>query len=141
MAGVVRHRALVRPVVGHRVVGVGDGDDARAERDLVGAQAVRVAVAGEALVVVEDDRHRVACSAAACSRMTWPMRGCWTTRPPLGRRQRRRLVEDLLGDGHLADVVEQGGDPDPVDLGLGQLELARHRRRRSTAMSADGWPR
>ena len=51
--------------------------------------------------------------------------------PPLGRGQRRRLVEDLLGDGDLADVVEQGGDPDPVDLGVGQLELAGHLRRRS----------
>ena len=34
--GFVRHRPLVRPVVDHRVVGVGDGDDPRAERDLVG---------------------------------------------------------------------------------------------------------
>ena len=54
------------------------------------------------------------------------MRGCWTTRPPLGRRERRGLVEDLLRDRDLADVVEQRGDPDPVDLGLGQLELLGH---------------
>ena len=32
---VVRHRPLVRPVVGHRVVGIGDRDDPGAERDLV----------------------------------------------------------------------------------------------------------
>jgi hypothetical protein len=38
--------------------------------------------------------------------------------------ERARLVEDLLGDGDLADVVEERRDADAVDLGLGQLELA-----------------
>ena len=82
-------------------------------------------MAGEALVVVEDDRHGV------------PERGrlleddladarVLDDGPPLRRRERGRLVEDLLGHGDLADVVEQRGDADPVDLGVGQVELAGH---------------
>ena len=83
-------------------------------------------MAGVALVVVEDDRHgvlergRLLEDDLADPRML-------DDGPPLGRRERRRLVEDLLGHGDLADVVEQRRDADPVDLGLGQLELARHR--------------
>ena len=107
----------------HRVVGVGDGHDPGAERDLVGAQAVRVAVAGVALVVVEDDRHGVLERGGLLEDDLADAR-VLDDRPPLGRGQRGRLLEDLLRDGDLADVVEQGGDPDPVDLGLRQLELA-----------------
>ena len=54
------------------------------------------------------------------------MRGCWTTVRHSAGRERRRLLEDLLGDGDLADVVEERRELDPVDLGLRQLELAGH---------------
>ena len=40
---------------GHGVVGVGDGDDARTQGDLVAGESVGVAVAVHALVVVADD--------------------------------------------------------------------------------------
>ena len=89
------------------------------------AQPVRVAVPGEALVVVEDDRHgvlerrRLLEDDLADARVL-------DDGPPLGRRERRRLVEDRLGHRDLADVVEQRRDADPVDLGVGQLELAGH---------------
>src|ERR687887_498332 len=43
----------------HRVERVGDVDDARAERDLLALDPVRVAGAVPALVVVADRRHRV----------------------------------------------------------------------------------
>src|SRR5690242_10589670 len=54
----VRLRRLIWPAVDHRLVGVGDGDDARTQRDLFGFQAVGVAGAVEALVVVADDRRK-----------------------------------------------------------------------------------
>ena len=66
-------------------------------------------------------------SAAACSRITWPIRGMLDDGPPLGRREGRRLLEDVLGHGDLADVVEERRDPDPLDLGLRQVEVAGHR--------------
>ena len=47
----MRKRAAVGAVAGHRVVGVGDGDDARDERDVVALQAERIAAAVPALVV------------------------------------------------------------------------------------------
>src|SRR3954447_25256989 len=48
--GVRRHRLLVRAPAEHRIVGVAGADDAGAERDLLAAQPVRVAVAVPALV-------------------------------------------------------------------------------------------
>ena len=54
---VVRSGAPVRPAERDRVVGVGDGHDPGAERDLLAGQAVRVAGAVPALVVVPDDRR------------------------------------------------------------------------------------
>ena len=49
------HRAPVGVARRHHVVGVRDGHDARAERDLLARDAGRVAAAGEPLVVVQDD--------------------------------------------------------------------------------------
>src|SRR5688500_4819046 len=54
----VRLRRLVRPAVDHRLVGVGDSDDARAERDVLAAQPVGIAGAVEALVMVANDRRK-----------------------------------------------------------------------------------
>ena len=51
---------MVRPLGGHGVPGVGQADDGGGERDLRSGEPVRVAAAVPALVVVPDDRHRVA---------------------------------------------------------------------------------
>ena len=89
-------------------------------------------------VVVEDDRDRVLQGCRLLEDdLTDP--GVLDHRPPLGRRQRRRLVEDLVRDRHLADVVEERRDADPVDLVLGQRELAIATT--IDAITADGWPR
>ena len=82
-------------------------------------------MAGVPLVVVEDDRHGVAQRGRVLEDDLADAR-MLDDRPPLGRRQRRRLVEDRLRDRHLADVMEQRRDPDPIDFGLGQLELVGH---------------
>jgi hypothetical protein len=85
-------------------------------------QAVRVAVPGEALVVVKDDRDRIA-EGGRLLEDDLPDPGVLDDGPPLGRGEGGRLLEDLLGDRDLADVVEEGRDPDPVDLLLGQPEV------------------
>ena len=54
------------------------------------------------------------------------MRGCWTTVRHSADDSGAGLSRISSGHRDLADVVEQGCDPDPVDLGIGQLELAGH---------------
>src|SRR6266511_4190572 len=54
----VGHRAPVGPVGGHGVEGVADREDARAQRDLLAAQAGGIAASVPALVVGADDLHR-----------------------------------------------------------------------------------
>ena len=49
------HRAPVGTVARHRVERVGHGEDARAQRDRVAGEAVRIALAVLALVMVADD--------------------------------------------------------------------------------------
>ncbi len=51
------HPRAVRAVLGHRVEGVADGDDPRAERDRLAAEAVGVAAAVPALVAGAHDRR------------------------------------------------------------------------------------
>ena len=61
LAGDLRQRVwnrsarLVRPVVGHRVEGVGDGHDSTGERDQLTGQPMRIAAAVPALVMGLDD--------------------------------------------------------------------------------------
>ena len=69
---------LVRSFVDHGVVGVGHGHDPSAERDLLAAQAVRIAPPSNRSwwwsTTGTASRMLV-----ACSRMTWPIRGCSPT--------------------------------------------------------------
>ena len=85
----VGHGRAVRPVRDHRLVGVGDGDDARPDRDLRAGEAVRVAATVEPLVVMEHDRGRVADCAGLLEHDLADLR-VLDDRPPLGRRERRR---------------------------------------------------
>ena len=51
------HGLVIRPLGGQRVEVVDDRQDARAERDLVASQALRIALAVPALVVAQDERR------------------------------------------------------------------------------------
>ena len=74
-------------------------------------------------MVVEDDRHGVLDRRRLLEDdLADP--GVLDDRLPLLRREGRRLLEDLLGQGQLADVVEQGREPQPVELRVGQPEAA-----------------
>ena len=94
-------RRLVRPVVDHGVVRVGDGYDARPERDLLAPQPVRIAAAVEVLVVVEHDRHRLAQRGGLLQDHLTDAR-VLPDRLPVEVRESRRLVQDLGRDRQLA---------------------------------------
>ena len=91
----------------HRVQGVGDMDDPRAEGDLFAGQPERVPGAVPALVMVPDRRHCVVEEAEAIDDAR-ALIGMSLHQRPFVARERRRLEQDRIRDGELADVVEEG---------------------------------
>ena len=111
-----------RAVGGHRVERPGDGDDPRAERDLLAVQLLGIAGAVPALVVVENparDRAERRCSRAirdpisVWRSITW--RSAVDSGPPLQRISSRHR--------ELAEVVQPAGQPRELELVVGQREL------------------
>ena len=102
-------RLAVGPGGGHRVVGLGDSEDPRLERDRLAADAAGIAVAVGLLVAVEDPLADVGQLAGAEDPAGHL--GVAADLVPLGRRERPGLVEDRVGDADLADVVQHAGQP------------------------------
>jgi hypothetical protein len=107
---------------GDRVECVRDGDHARADRDVVAGEAVGVAGAVDALVVMADDRGQLAVAErdhhrGAVSRVALDQR-------ELGVGQVARLGQDRPRHVDLADVVHQRGGADLGDLLARQANLA-----------------
>ena len=122
------HRLVVRPLRHQRVEVVHDGEDARAERNLVGLEAGRVALAVEALVVAEDERrHRIG-ERHAADDLGADLR-VDADLLELLLRERSRLGEDVLGDRELADVVQERRRLHALDLGVRHAERPRQARR------------
>src|SRR6266545_1402286 len=112
----------------HRVERVGYVDDAGAERDVLAAEPVRIPGPVEALVVVSDRRDGVVEEAEAVDD------ACPLLRVPLHQRplvlgEAGGLQQDRVGDRELADVVEEGGMSEQVELRLRQAQLAADRQR------------
>ena len=126
------HRLAVRAVAGHRVEGVADQHDAAGQRDLAGLQAVGVAAAVPALVLVADragDLFKAGHGhddALADHRVL-------LHHFPLLVVELARLVQDLVGDSDLADVVQQR-DVGDVLTGVCRSDAVR-RRSRCTSQS------
>ena len=97
-------------------------DDARAEGDLLSGDAVRIAGAVEALVVVADRRDRVLEEAEAVDDARALVGMALHERPLVGG-QARGLQQDRVGDGELPDVVEERRVPEKVELGLRKPQL------------------
>src|SRR6516225_5831146 len=106
----VRHwqRPAVRAVADHGIERIGDGEDARSERNLVSSQPARVAGAVVKLLVREHDfrgiakkrdanQHVIAAFAMSAHDFL------------LVLVEGTGLSEDAVGNGHLADVVEKRG--------------------------------
>ncbi len=111
----VAERLVIRPLGRHRVVVVDDRQDARADRNVVARQPLRIALAVPPLVMAEDQRrHRIrerhgGDDLRADLRMDADLL-------ELFLRQRSGLRQDVLGHGELADVVEQRRRLDALDL-------------------------
>ena len=105
----------IGPVAGHRVVGVYNGDDAGAERDAISFKTVGVASAVESLVVMLDDRvghpeERHALTDLAAGVAVLFDDGVFVGCKLIG------LLEDCVGDGNLADVMESCAEADRFDF-------------------------
>ena len=111
-----RKRGLVRPRRRERVPDVDDRDDARAERDRLAGEALRVAGPVPALVVVAHAGERVGREAVDARDDAVADVGVALHLAPLVRREAAGLQQDLVADADLADVVEQRAEPDRLDL-------------------------
>src|SRR5207248_6897965 len=123
-----RQRRTVRTVGRHGVPGVRETDDAGLDGDRVSGQPVGISGSVPTLVMVTNERHRVAEAAelrddvGAVARMA-------LDHVVLGGRQCPRLSEDGVRHADLADVVDQA----PVTEGFATLirypELVCHGER------------
>src|SRR5207253_6521052 len=107
-------RRPVGPWLDHRAERVADGDDARAERDLLAGEAVRIAATVPALVARADDRRDVR---ERLDRREDPLADdrVRAHHRPLLVVERRALVQHRLRDADLADVVEERAELDRLD--------------------------
>lgn len=105
-----RHRLAVGPLGDHRIVGVGDAENASFDRDLVSREAIGIAAAVEALVVDSHPcpdlgRPFAVEHLLAQHRMQPDLR-------PFRLVERTRLLERLQRDQQLADVVQARSQPE-----------------------------
>ena len=129
----VRVGLLVRAAHAQRVIDVGECDDARAERDEILAEPVRVAAAVPALVVAQGDLggHRVGVGAEDVGAVG----GVLLHHVPLPRLEGPGLVQDVVGGADLAHVVQRGHQADVRD----ELLVHLGRPRRPARSSASTW--
>ena len=113
---VARHGGAVRAIRRHRVVGVAREDDPRGDRNLLADEAVRIAAAVPALVTGAHDLADAREQAADPIEHELTLDRVVLDHLELALGERRRLVEDLLGDRDLADVVEHRGELELLPL-------------------------
>jgi hypothetical protein len=113
----VRHGKgiAVGAVAQHGIEGIGDGKDTCSQRDLFAAQAARIAGTVEKLLVSKDDlgglteerdagEHIVANIAVGAHSLLFSVV------------ERAGLAKNLVGDGHLADVMKKGGSSQNLQI-------------------------
>ena len=103
-------------------------NDAGPERDLVAPQAVRIAGAVDALVMVPNRRNRIVEEAEAIDDAR-AFVGMALHQRPLLLGEARGLQEDRVRDRELPDVVEQRCVPEQIELGLREPEFPADRKR------------
>jgi hypothetical protein len=106
----------VRVVVRHHVEGVGDGEGARAGRDLFAAEAARVARAVPLLVVLDDGRGRAVEEGEAVEQRLAVV-GVAAHHRPLVVRQPVGFVQHRVGHADLAHVVQERAEEESGRLG------------------------
>src|SRR5437870_13563646 len=90
------------------VKAVGDGDDAGQERDALASQSVGVAAAVEALMMAAD-RGEDFLATDNRGQDALADNGMIPNKQVLRQSERPGLVQDRLGNAHLADVVQASG--------------------------------
>src|SRR5207249_2412863 len=85
-------RPAIRAVTRHRIERIGDGEDARTERDLMPAHAVRIALAVPTLVMRADDPQAGALQHRHAAEHLLAEHGVRLHAPPLAARERPRLL-------------------------------------------------
>ena len=118
-----REHGPVGPRRGHRVERVGDGEEARLDRDRAAAQPRRVAVAVPALVMEEDVRERPWAERIGRTSSA-PARGWLRIAPSSSSVSGPVLRRTLARDRDLADVVERRAEAErrePLGLPAEQL--------------------
>lgn len=121
----VRQGCAMRTRLAHCCVGVGHGQEAGSQRDAGAAESMRVAVTGEAFVMVEDDL----CSIPQAARLLehqLPDAGMLGHELPLVLAERTRVRENLRRHRRHPGVVEHGRDTNAIDVGLWQTQLVGH---------------
>ena len=122
---------LIDPLAGEGVVHVGEGDDLGGYRDLVALEAVGIAPAVVSLVVpaadVPGDLHqRLVLESGKVGDHLPAHHGVGLHDLELLVGEASGLVEDLAGDGDLADVVEGGGGGDEPHVRPGEGVAVGH---------------
>ncbi len=106
--------ASVGTVAGERIPGVGDGDNARAERDVFTGDAVGVAVAIPALVVIPDDGELAVAGPDGAENL-FADQTVTLDFFELFHGEGAVFAEDGFADADFADVVEEGRFDDVFD--------------------------
>ena len=135
-ANVLAGRLAVGAVGGHRLERVGGEDDPRLEGDGVAGEAVRVAAAVEALVVVAHpvrlERHVGGLDDVEPEQRVALHHLVLVVGEPAG------LVEDRVGHADLADVVQQAGQPHARQAVALEAELGGDHARTAARRSGSG---
>src|SRR5207248_11727297 len=121
--GGVAATAPVDSVAGDGVEGVGDGEDACVEIDLLALQAQRVARPVPPLVVLSHDA-RGPFEELDAAKYPLPVQRVLPHPDPLLLRQRRGLAQYRVGHPDLADVVEERAELQRARLLAAQAEFA-----------------
>ena len=109
------HGGLVGAVGGHGVERVGDGDDARHQRDLIALQSVGIAVAVHVFVVQFDARQHVL-QLRDRAHDVGALGGVLLHQFEFLGGERAGLLQHAIVHADLADVVQQGGDAQLVEV-------------------------
>ncbi len=113
----------IGPVAGERVIDIGHVNKAGAQGDLFALEAVGVAGAVPALVLVLDELSGFAVHLQVFEQIEADDR-VLLDELLFGVIEGAALIQDGVGDGDLADVVDAGGEADGLDLVFGQFHLA-----------------
>ena len=125
----------------HGVIGVGERENPRLERDLGPAEAVRVAGAVPAFMVVQHAGNRPAKGTHAADHLR-AGRGVRADLRQLVVVEGPRFREHCRADGELADVVQRAADPDRLDgarSGIHGVGEAQRERRHPDGVRRLGW--